>query len=437
MPSLAWIASQPACSMRELVQPQLARVEEPEQVDLREVALAQRAVLVRPVLAHVPRVARALLPLRREREHVRRGDVGDAAGPDQVADPLEHRVRVLDVLDRLQEHDAVDVARPGLDHVALEAQARARVLQPRVLERVRVGVDADDRRGAAGEHVAAVALPAREVDHAAAVRARRDPLVDDEVAPEPVVLLRHVRQRALPGEVERRHALGLVALDVELGRHGARTVASGGHGPRCRDRAGSRADGVRERQRPLPAERPAARRAALRRLRGRRGWTTRERVSRRARPRATCTPEELLAAPGRRRRAEPHAALSRTPMWRCAPSRRASTSTGRSRWPRASRAARAVLDAAAAAGRARRLARPTRSSVTGIETLADGPRGRGDRHAVDRPGASTTGAAAGATSIRDRRVLYAELAEPLLDLGPCGVATAIALACPVRRRDES
>ena len=43
----------------------------------------------------------------------------------------------------------------------------------------------------------------------------RDPLVDDEVALEPVVLLGHVGQRALAVERERRDAGRLVALDVE------------------------------------------------------------------------------------------------------------------------------------------------------------------------------------------------------------------------------
>jgi hypothetical protein len=74
------------------------------------VALAQRAVLLGAVLAHVPRVAGALRALRRQREHVGRRDVGDAAGPISSRSRLEHRVRVLHVLDRLQEHDAVDVA---------------------------------------------------------------------------------------------------------------------------------------------------------------------------------------------------------------------------------------------------------------------------------------------------------------------------------------
>jgi hypothetical protein len=124
------------------------------------------------------------------------------------------------VLDRLEEHDAVDVAAPGLDHVALEPDGLPRVLQPRVLERLGVRVDADDRRRGPAEHRAAVPLSAREVDDPPAVHTLRDPLVHGEVAPVPVVLLRHVRERALAGEVERRDARRLVALHVELG-HGA------------------------------------------------------------------------------------------------------------------------------------------------------------------------------------------------------------------------
>ncbi len=41
-----------------------------------------------------------------------------------------------------------------------------------------------------------------------------DPLVDRQVAPEPVVLLGHVGQRALAGQRQRGHAVGLVALHV-------------------------------------------------------------------------------------------------------------------------------------------------------------------------------------------------------------------------------
>jgi hypothetical protein len=126
-----------------------------------------------------------------------------------------HGVRVLHVLDRLQEHDAVHVAGPELEHVALEPHVR--VLRAGVLERLGVGLDAHDGGRRAGEHRRAVALAGREVDHPAAVRPCRDPLVDDEMPPEPVVLLRDVGECALARERERQHARRLVALDVEVG----------------------------------------------------------------------------------------------------------------------------------------------------------------------------------------------------------------------------
>ena len=68
----------------------------------------------------------------------------------------------------------------------------------------------------ASEHVGAVALAAGEVDDALALDPLGDPLVDGEVAAEPVVLLGDVGQGPLPGQLERRHALGLVRLHVAL-----------------------------------------------------------------------------------------------------------------------------------------------------------------------------------------------------------------------------
>jgi len=68
-----------------------------------------------------------------------------------------------------------------------------------VLVRLGVGVDADDARRRTGEHVGPVTLTASHVDDPLAGNARRDPLVDDQVAPIPVVLLGHVGQRALAG----------------------------------------------------------------------------------------------------------------------------------------------------------------------------------------------------------------------------------------------
>ena len=113
-----------------------------------------------------------------------------------------------DVLDRLQEDDGVaglgEASRPGRARSAgwgaRSAAARAR--GPRGWRRRR---PRSARR--AGQHVGAVALAAGHVDHAQAADPRRDPLVDDEVAPVPVVLLGNVGQRPLAGQRQRRHPL--------------------------------------------------------------------------------------------------------------------------------------------------------------------------------------------------------------------------------------
>ena len=110
---------------------------------------AQGAELLGAVLAQVPRVARALGALGRQREDVGRRHVGRPAGLQHALDVLEHAVGVLDVLDRLQEDDRVARLREGLDHVAHEAQVGRAVAQARVLVRVGVGVDADHAVGAA------------------------------------------------------------------------------------------------------------------------------------------------------------------------------------------------------------------------------------------------------------------------------------------------
>ena len=83
-----------------------------------------------------------------------------------------------------------------------------------------VGVDPDHLGGPVGEDIGAVALAAGEVGDAHPVDPRRDPLVDGQVAAEPVVLLGHVGQRPLTGQLERRDALRLVRLDVAPQRFG-------------------------------------------------------------------------------------------------------------------------------------------------------------------------------------------------------------------------
>src|SRR3954454_876638 len=65
----------PAGANRQLVHAQLARVEQPVQLDAAEDARAEIAELGSPVLTQVPRVAGSFSPLRRERQHVRRRDV--------------------------------------------------------------------------------------------------------------------------------------------------------------------------------------------------------------------------------------------------------------------------------------------------------------------------------------------------------------------------
>jgi hypothetical protein len=204
---------------RQLVRAQLARMEQPEHLDVREVRVQQRPELGGTVLVHVPRVAGALGAGRREREHVRRRDVGDVADSLEV---LEQLARFLHVLDRLQEHDCVAGLGERLDHVAREAQSRPRVARLRVLVRLGVGVDADDRRCAVGQQVRAIALATGHVDDAQAAHLAADPLVHDEVPLEPVVLLGNVGQRALAGELQRRHAGRLIALDVDGGVHQVR-----------------------------------------------------------------------------------------------------------------------------------------------------------------------------------------------------------------------
>src|SRR3954454_9006131 len=97
----------PAEPDRQLVDAQLAGVEEAEQLDRVEVRLAERPELLGSVLLHVPGVVRLLRSGRRQRQQVRRRDVGDAALRQHRLEVLEDRAGILDVLDRLQEDSAV------------------------------------------------------------------------------------------------------------------------------------------------------------------------------------------------------------------------------------------------------------------------------------------------------------------------------------------
>ncbi|CAA9485490.1 MAG: hypothetical protein AVDCRST_MAG13-1422 [uncultured Solirubrobacteraceae bacterium] len=221
---------------REGVEGELARVEEAVELHPPEVRRAQRPELLGAVLLEVPGIARLLRALGGEGQDVRRGEHHEAARPREGLEALEHLVGVAHVLDRLQEDDRVGGRVVALDHVPDEREVRAHVAQPRVLVGLRIGVHADHVAGGAGQDVGAVALPAGHVDHPQPADLPGDPLVDDEVPAEPVVLLGHVGQRALAGEGERRHPVGLVALEEEaLGvrGHPAGTVARVPRTPRA------------------------------------------------------------------------------------------------------------------------------------------------------------------------------------------------------------
>ena len=101
-----------------------------------------------------------------------------ASGRKQRAEVLEHRHRVLHVLDRLQEHDHVEgraggIRVPeGLNHPPLERQVLAHVPAPRVLEGLGVPIDADDGCRRSRQDLRAVALAAGHVEDAQARDAR-------------------------------------------------------------------------------------------------------------------------------------------------------------------------------------------------------------------------------------------------------------------------
>src|SRR4051794_35398946 len=67
----------PAGAKRQLVNPELSRVKDAEDLHGREVRLEQLPVLAHRVLAQVPRVLRLLRARRRQGQPVGRGDVGD------------------------------------------------------------------------------------------------------------------------------------------------------------------------------------------------------------------------------------------------------------------------------------------------------------------------------------------------------------------------
>jgi SAM-dependent methyltransferase len=225
---------------RELVEAQLARVEESEQINRSERRAHKRLELVRRVFTNVPGIARALGAGRGERESVRRRHIGGSARHQQRPKPRQQVLRLVHVLDRLQEDDRV-VWSPivvFLDQGALEMEVRDPVAKPGVLERLGVRIDTDDLGRALGQQGGAVSLATGHVDDALARALLGDPSVDGEVTPEPVVLLRNIRKSALPRERERRHMWRLVALNETFGLArrfpAARLILLhiGGHGTR-------------------------------------------------------------------------------------------------------------------------------------------------------------------------------------------------------------
>ena len=148
MPSAACTRSQPARSASSCAR-SLRAWKRPSSSTSVEDALAQRPELLGAVLLHVPGVVRLLGARGRQREQVRRRDVGDAARPQHVAEVPQDGRGVLHVLDRLQEDHGVAGLGVVVDEVAHEAHARARVLQAGVLVGLGVGVDAGHPRARA------------------------------------------------------------------------------------------------------------------------------------------------------------------------------------------------------------------------------------------------------------------------------------------------
>ena len=121
----------------------------------------------------------------------------------------------MDVLDRLEEDHRIDRLVEVLDEPTPEAQVRAPVAGAGVLVSLGIRVDADHLGGPPRQQVRAVALAAGEVGDPQARAALGDPLVDGDVPAVPVVLLRDIGQRALARQLERRHPLGLVLLQID------------------------------------------------------------------------------------------------------------------------------------------------------------------------------------------------------------------------------
>ena len=232
----AWTASQPSALERELVGAQPARVEQPEQLDRAEV----RARTARGTpAARYSRTCHGLpersAPFGASVSTFGRRDVGDAVAGRSARGcaraPRRGPARARSSAGTRRSRRR----RPQLDHGrARSAAFGAGVLQARVLERLGVGVDADDRGGASRASTrGAVALAAGQVDDAPAAdprrrstRRRRGGAGTSSSPPGTS------GQRALAGELQRRHAGRLVALQVELGHGGADLAADRRRRPR-------------------------------------------------------------------------------------------------------------------------------------------------------------------------------------------------------------
>src|SRR5581483_7872350 len=211
----------PAELQRQLVGAQLAGVKQPQHVHAFEHRVTELVELGGPVLAQVPWVVRLRRPRRRQRQQVRRRNVGHPSGAEQRAEMLQHTDRILHVLDRLQEDDVVELAGGAerLHQPALKRQTWTAVAQARVLECLRIAVDTDYRPRAPGKTLGPVALPAGHVEHVASADPVRDPFVHGQVPAEPVILSRHIRKSSLSCELQRRHAGWLVLLNVGVRWH--------------------------------------------------------------------------------------------------------------------------------------------------------------------------------------------------------------------------
>ena len=194
--------------------------------------LAERPELLGPVLVDVPGVVGLLRPGRRQGQQVRRRDVGDAARLEHRLEVLEDRARVLrrarSSAGRRPRRRARRSSRPGR---ARSAGWAARSAARACSWASGLASTPTTLAAAPGEHVRAVALAAGHVDDPPAGDPLGDPLVDDQVAPVPVVLLGHVGQGPLAGQRQRRHPLGLVQLDV-LALH-RRDAYCDGAGAQC------------------------------------------------------------------------------------------------------------------------------------------------------------------------------------------------------------